>query len=255
MLDDSSRLVVCLMDGPYILRGGRPAAVPEGGKRLLVFVALHGGRVDRRHAAGILWPDVTEHRASGNLRSALWRLRSAGIDVVETTSTTINISPNIVIDIRTIVDWSDRIIHGDPATADLAVPESAPHVVELLPGWYDDWVLIERERLRQKLLHALETLCGRLLALGKFAEAIDAAMGAIAIEPLRESSQRALVEAHLAEGNLNEARRAFDNYVRLAFDELGVLPSTPYMQLITEHLRSRQRTDLVTTSSGSTDLR
>jgi hypothetical protein len=67
----------------YVMQGGRRYVVPEGCKRLLAFVALQGGRADRRHAAGSLWPDGSEDRASGNLRSALWRLRCAGIDVLE----------------------------------------------------------------------------------------------------------------------------------------------------------------------------
>jgi DNA-binding SARP family transcriptional activator len=50
-------------------------------------------------------------------------------------------------------------------------------------------------------------------------------MTAVGIEPLRESAQRVLIEAHLAEGNLVEARRAFMRYRDLVADELGVLPS------------------------------
>ena len=44
---------LCLLGGPYLLRSGRRIAVPEGSKRVLVFVALHGGVVDRRHIAGL----------------------------------------------------------------------------------------------------------------------------------------------------------------------------------------------------------
>jgi hypothetical protein len=71
--------------------------------------------------------------------------------------------------------------------------------LELLPGWYDDWVLLEREPLRQRVLHGLEALSRHLVRAGRFAEAVEAAMVAVAVEPLRESAQRALVTAHLAE--------------------------------------------------------
>src|SRR4029079_6557423 len=94
-----------------------------------------------------------------------------------------------------------------------------------LPGWYDDWAILERERLRQRVLHALEALSPRLGELGRYTDAGDAAIGAIAAEPLRESAQRALIEAHLSEGNWVEAHRGFVNYRDMLRRELGVSPS------------------------------
>ena len=38
---------------------------------------------------------------------------------------------------------------------------------ELLPDWYDDWVLLERERFRQLRLHALDALCDDLTRAGR----------------------------------------------------------------------------------------
>jgi hypothetical protein len=51
---------------------------PEGSKRLVIFVTLNGGRVNRRRAAGTLWPCCDDVCAAGNLRCALWRLRVTG---------------------------------------------------------------------------------------------------------------------------------------------------------------------------------
>ena len=53
------------------MRDGRRLNVPEGSKRLLAFVALHSGRVHRWQTAGTLWPDGSDERAAGNLRSAV----------------------------------------------------------------------------------------------------------------------------------------------------------------------------------------
>ena len=63
---------VLLLGGPYVMLNGDRREVPDGSKRLLVFVALGTGRVDRRYAAGSLWPLGNDERAAGNLRSALW---------------------------------------------------------------------------------------------------------------------------------------------------------------------------------------
>src|SRR5689334_21330076 len=75
---------VLLFGGPYVMRGCERLEVPDGSKRLLVFIALNAGKVDRRYTAGALWPLGSDERAAGNLRSALWRLKCAGIDVLET---------------------------------------------------------------------------------------------------------------------------------------------------------------------------
>ena len=96
--------------------------------------------------------------------------------------------------------------------------------IDLLPGWYDDWALLERERIRQRLLHALEALSCQLVRAGRFAEAVEAAMMAVTAEPLRESAQRVLIQAHLAEGNWVEGRRTFEAYRDMLEHELGVQP-------------------------------
>ena len=69
--------------------------------------------------------------------------------------------------------------------------------------------MFERERLRQRLLHAVEALTTHLVDRGRCAEAVEAGLWAVAFDPLRESAQRALITAHLAEGNLVEARRVY----------------------------------------------
>lgn len=219
---------VCLLGDPYVVQDGRPCMVPEGCKRLLAFVALQRGRVDRRHAAGSLWPDGSEGRASGNLRSALWRLRGAGIGLVESDKVSVYLRERTLTDLGALCGWADRLIDGTATEADLRIPAWATAVAELLPGWYDEWVIFERERIRQRMLHALELLSRLLRVSGRFGEAIDAAMDAVALEPLRESAHRTLAEAHVGEGNLVEARRAFVRYRDLATRELGVEPSAAF---------------------------
>jgi DNA-binding SARP family transcriptional activator len=96
---------------------------------------------------------------------------------------------------------------------------------EILPDWYDDWLVIERERFRQLRVHALERLCDRLTAAGRFAEAVDAGLAAVESEPLRESAHRALIRTHLAEGNACEALRQYRAFRELLRRELGLRPS------------------------------
>jgi DNA-binding SARP family transcriptional activator len=96
---------------------------------------------------------------------------------------------------------------------------------ELLPGWDEDWLLLERERIRQVQIHALEALSHRLCRLGQHVEAIEAAYTAIASEPLRESAHAALIDIFLAEENVAQARYHLEQYAALLWTELGIRPS------------------------------
>jgi len=215
-------LVVHLFSGPFVTVGTERREVPEGSKQLLALVAMRRRRVERRQAAGTLWPSGDQERAAGNLRSALWRLRRAGINVLVADKWSLVLSTETMVDLHLTEQWATRLIEGRADQRDLAVSPSVADALDLLPGLYDDWVLMERERIRQRILHALEKLSERLAAAGRFADAIEAAMLATSAEPLRESAQRVLVKAHVAEGNLTEARRAYHAYQDLLHRELGV---------------------------------
>jgi DNA-binding SARP family transcriptional activator len=222
------------------VKDGRQLEIPEGSKRLLTFVALTGGRVNRRHAAGTLWPNGDDERASGNLRSALWRLKGSEIDILHADKCTLYLDPDSVVDIVQVHAWATRLITGTSIDdSDLDVANLHLEALHLLPGWYEDWVVFERERLRQRLLHAMESLARKRIECGHFAGAIEAAMFSVGIEPLRESSQRVLIEAHLAEGNFVEAHRVFAAYRDLVSDELGILPSRDLAEIFnsTRHRR------------------
>jgi DNA-binding SARP family transcriptional activator len=108
----------------------------------------------------------------------------------------------------------------------------------LLPDWYDDWVLMERERHRQLSLHALEALAEKLIAVAQHGRAIGVALAAVANEPLRESAHRILIRAHLAEGNVGEAVRQYRLYRRLLRRQLGLDPS-PQMEALVRGLSRR----------------
>lgn len=217
--------VVHLFADPCVTLGTERREVPEGSKQLLAFVALRRRRVERLQVASTLWPFGVEERAAGNLRSALWRLRRVGINVLAADKWSLVLRAEVLVDLHLMEQWATRLIEGRPAERDLAISPWVADALDLLPGFYDDWALMERERVRQRTLHALEALSERLVAAGRFADAIEAAMLATSAEPLRESAQRVLIKAHVAEGNLSEARRSYYAYHDLLRRELGVAPS------------------------------
>ena len=137
-----------------------------------------------------------------------------------------------VVDAHVLGDWAARLIGGRPQPPDLAALPSGIGAFELLPAWCDDWAVPERYRLRQQVLHALEALSRQLVALGRCAEAVEAAMVAVGTDPLRESAQRALIESHLAEGNRIEAHRGAQAYRRLLLREVGAEPEDSLARLV-----------------------
>jgi DNA-binding SARP family transcriptional activator len=222
-----------LLDGFSLDLGdsGLPVGeLPRGVQRLLAHLALC--RWPARSAiAGELWPDVPEEHAQGSLRSALWRVQKAAPGLVDASAGSLALARGVRVDVWELTVWARRVLDPHGSADDAAVPEAALRG-ELLPGWYDDWVLLERERLRQLRMHALESAAVRLTAAGRHGEALQAAYAAVRAEPLRESAHRAVVRVHLGEGNVTEAVRAFDAFRRLLHEELGVGPTEQMTRLV-----------------------
>jgi DNA-binding SARP family transcriptional activator len=209
----------------------RVIPLPQSAERLVSFLAINEGSIDRLHVAGTLWPDVAEARATACLRSTLWRIRHAGDGVIVATSSRVRLGPLVVADLQEFNQSVRRVLDRPVEVRDEDVARMvAP--AELLPGWYEDWVLVERERVRQMRLHALERLCGSLTEQRRFAEAVEAGLAAVQGDPLRETAQRALIGAYLAEGNCSEAVRAYQGYRRLLNDQLGLDPSAELDDLL-----------------------
>jgi DNA-binding SARP family transcriptional activator len=218
--------------------------VPRASQRLLAFLALQSRMVTRAAIAGTLWPEASESRASANLRSALARLQGTARKALAADKLELGLAEGIAVDVRDAQGLARRLL--DPAVtpdrAELGMATVLVLSADLLPDWYDDWVQLEAEDWRQLRLHALEALAVRLIALGRWGEAANAAGAAVRAEPLRESARAALIRAHLAEGNQSEAVREFTRYRTLLDAELGLAP-TPRLHELLASLHGPTRCD------------
>lgn len=203
-------------------------------QRLVALIALSPRGIDRCRAAFQLWPDTDEERAKANLRSTLWRLNKVSSAIVTANKAQLRLAEGVWVDVRHGID---AIAEQEPSTE--AGPEGLDvlrpfHALqtELLPDWYEDWLVIERERLRQMTLRALERRSQSAIDSGRPADAIEAGLAAVAIDPLRESSRRLVVLAHLAQGNVSAARLEFDRFTDTLASQTGLAPTPELCSLL-----------------------
>jgi len=212
-----------------------PVRLRMDAQRLVAFLALHDGLLLREYVAGSLWGDSTERHAAGSLRTALWRLGHSPKPIIEAADPHLRLSPRVAVDFRASEALAHHILDDSCALTEADI-DDALLSVDLLPDWTEDWVLVQREYHTQLRVRALEALCRRLSEEGQFGRAVQVGIMAVAAEPLRESAQRVLVAAHLAEGNVAAALKRYESFRTLLRDELKLDPS-PQMQALIEKAR------------------
>jgi DNA-binding SARP family transcriptional activator len=199
-------------------------------QRLVALLALTGRR-PRVQVAGMLWPDTTETRAMSNLRVAVWQVRHTAPALLSVDRTTLALSCDVAVDVDETTTYAGL---AASAPASLDFDETLPLLQqgELLPGWYDDWVLFERERVEHLRMRALESLAHSALQRGKPQQAVMAARAATTIEPLHEAAHLLLVRACVASGATAEAVQHYKRYRARLVGELGIRPSPQFAELL-----------------------
>jgi DNA-binding SARP family transcriptional activator len=224
LTDERQCAKLCLLQGFELRIGSRMVALTPASQRLVAFVALHERPVRRNYVSGTLWPNTREERASANLRSALWRVPTInGEPLILASTTHLQLRPELDVDFRRALSCGEHVLRG-ASLGDLAQSLDV-FCDDLLPDWYEDWVILERERYRQLRLHTLDLACQLLIDAELYSDALQLALKTVAAEPLRESAHRNLVRIHLAEGNIAEAVHQYRRYARTLRMELGARPS------------------------------
>jgi DNA-binding SARP family transcriptional activator len=213
--------------------------VPHSSQRVLAFLALHDRELLRSFVSGHLWPETSEARASGSLRSALWRVRRVDSELIQATDGRLGLGPEVNVDVR-IVEAAARHILTATGHAQSTLDPSS-FATDILPGWYDEWLFTPRERMLQLNLHALEAAAEQHLAAGDYVNAMEWAITAASVDPFRESPQRILARIHLAEGNQSEALRTYVAYRNLLKTEFEQPPTLEFQAIISQ-IRQEDRT-------------
>jgi DNA-binding SARP family transcriptional activator len=153
--------------------GGRLTIPSRNAQALFGYLLLNPGQAHRRERlAGLLWPDSSEENARSNLRHELWRLRKA----LEKTGGSYFLVDNLTIAIDPKSDYSLDVhilerVALEGSTAEELMAALSLYQGELLPGFYHEWVFVERDRLQVLFEARMARLLEILLAEGRWAEA------------------------------------------------------------------------------------
>ena len=204
---------------------------------LLAYLLLNPGTAHRREKlAGLFWPDATEANARNNLRYALWRIRKA-IEASRTYLITDELS--IAFDANAEY-WLDVSVlerkMAEAESAEALIGVVSVYSGELLPGFYDEWAVLERERLHGVFERKMQALLDRLIEGQRWAEVLEWGERWIALGRVPEPAFRALMIAHSGLGDMSKVAAVYHRCVEAFHKELGVEPSeqtrTLYERLI-----------------------
>jgi DNA-binding SARP family transcriptional activator len=227
----ANSIVLRLFGGFGLWSAGSPIDIPQSSQRLVSFLALHDRRLPRSYVAATLWPETTDDKAAANLRTAIWRLHRPDFDVVEAGQVNIALRPDVWVDTRFVANAAHEQRTGG-ALPSFEMLDGLRG--ELLPGHWDSWLVLERERLRQLVIRLFEHACAAAIASGDTHVAVLLALGAVEQDPLRESSNVWLIKAFLADAGRTDALRHYERYSALLRSELGVPPARHVEDLVYE---------------------
>ena len=224
-------LQLALLGGFQAHAAGQQIDIPGRKERgLLAFLAIPAGEArSREKLAGLLWSDRGDAQARESLKQAIFKLRRS-LDGAQ---------PSPLLADREFVGLEKTAVTVDVAEFEQLIGEgtieslsraTALYRGDLLDGLdlrdaaFDEWLLMERQRLRDLARETLAKLVDWHMSAGAHDQAAAAARRLLAIDSLREVTHRALMQIYAAQGQTALALKQY----RLCRDalevELGVRP-------------------------------
>jgi predicted ATPase len=192
--------------------------------------------------AGIFWPDMPEEHARRRLRQALWHIARV-VDRLPLGPYLLREGDAVGFN-TALPHWVD--VDEFEALSQGGIEEMAQAAAlyrgQLLPEVFDDWVLVDRERLRERWLGLLERLALAYWDRGKIQAAAEVCRRLLRADPWHEPAARMLMRILADLGRVGEALQVyFELYDHLKAD-LGIAPSAEttalYSELRTAHPRA-----------------
>lgn len=226
----------------------------RAGRSLLAFLSMNRERAHTRDfLAGTFWPDLPDSRARRRLSQALWQIKThvgQGSDRKQpfllTSGDTVRLNPDApyqldVEQFEQALKRADSQTVSDPLT-EIEILEAAVRLYkgDLLEGFYDDWALPDRERLRGSFLNAVERLSELTMSRGDYETALIHSRRLTQHDPFREEGHRRVMRLAVLLGRHNDAIRQYQLCRRTLIDELNTEPSKATRELYRATLRERE---------------
>ena len=230
-------LHIQLIGGFGLTQGDQPVAALKGRlPSLLAYLLLQGDKPHpRQRLACVFWPDADESQARAYLRQDLMRLRRTlpqadQFLLVDNKTLQWNFQAPFTVDVS---EFERALLKADACqeTDDgMATRHALEQVVrlyqgKLLPDCHDEWLDLERERLHQKGLDALERLVQVLAGQQEYRLAIQSAQQLLQLDPLHEAGYCQLMRLQALAGNRAAAIQTYHHCMDVLREELGVSPS------------------------------
>lgn len=225
-------------------------AMPRKAALLLAYLAVTGRAHTRQSLANLLWGESPESSARLSLRTALWSLGGRLACCLEAGRQQVALRPgSFRADAVEFPRLATRAASEDPAAARAALQQAVNlYHGDLLAGWaagraaaFDDWLIVERQRLQDVALETLYRLAALLAGEGAYGEGIATARRLLALEPWHEEGQRLLIQLLALSGRRAEAIMQYRAMRRLLVLELGTEPAMETQELYHELLRAGRR--------------
>ena len=224
-------LTLQLLGSTSILLDGKPIRkLSTRAAEALVIYVLHQSRpVPREQLADMFFQASEPKQAAANLRAMLSQIKKELDPFIEITRYTVGRREDVSFSVDSI-QFSDRLAKGaDQLNAHELQTALANYHGDFLAGFYlrdapeyEQWVLIERERLRLLAIEGLQRLIGLQVAAGAFRDALFSAEKLLAIEPLLESVHRVKMEMLARTGQRALALRHFTLAEEIFAEQLDV---------------------------------
>jgi TolB-like protein/DNA-binding SARP family transcriptional activator len=229
--------------GRFELRAPDGREIALGARKSIALLALvaaaPGRRMSRDRLAMLLWEDMPDAQARGNLRQLLAATRRPA-PFLEADAGSIGFSAETVE--TDLADFEAAIAEATPAALERA---AALYRTDLLDGFslrdrdFDEWLTGERERLREHALQLFLRLMERAATTG-VEPAIRWALRILAVDPVHEPAHRALMELYVAQGRHAAALRQYEQLRETLSRELGTRPE-PETDALARRIREDRR--------------
>lgn len=233
-----------LLGQPQILVDGKPVrSLPLKGQALLFYLALHSQPVTRQKLAGLLWGRLPEKAARRNLRGVLLRLREELAGVLFVTRREIGLEwSGCWVDVHEL-EATAGYATGSPKQLQALESALAHYRGEFLTDLhlpdaeeFDQWLLVERERLHQLAFAGWQTVAAAYRDREEWDRALNAARKLVRLARWQEAAHRELIELLALAGQRSAALAQFEICRQVLADEFGVEPG-PGTQELYEWIR------------------